>query len=793
LSADLTCLGAMAKYRQFILWKTAGKNDKIPISPARGYACSPTDRNEWVSLEEAEAIAPLYGAGIAFVFAAEDPFFFLDIDGALQPDGSWSPLAVSLCRRLAGAAVEVSQSGKGLHVFGSGTLPEHACKNVPLGIELYTQERFVALTGTGVTGDSGFDCTVAATAIVAEYFPRKEHEQGVEWTDGPAEDWSGPEDDAELIERMLRSSSAGAAFGSKASVKQLWEADTDALAALYPSSTGGDFDGSSADQALCNHLAFWTGKDCARMQRLFEQSALVRDKWFDREKYREDTILNAVASCTAVYGSRQAEQVARPPSAVGEVPDAPMQSAASGIREGFQFLSVPQQLELFKGCVYVRDRHRAFTPDGCLLKPEQFRAAYGGYVFALDAINDKITKNAWEAFTESQGYSFPKAHSVCFRPDQPPGAILEREGHLLVNTYVPIRTRRIEGDATRFREVVRKLFPAEQDRQIVLAYMAAVVQYPCVKFQWAPLIQGCEGNGKSLLTRCLTAAIGERYTHLPNAADLSNKFNSWILGKLFIGVEEVYAADRREVLDALKPMITNDRIELQGKGSDQVTGDNRANFFMCTNHKDAILKTRTDRRFAVFYTPHQEDGDIERDGMGGSYFPNLYRWLREEDGYAIVTNYLATYAIPDALNPATSCHRAPETTSTNEAVALSLGGVEQDLMEVVEQGRPGFCNGWISSMAFDRFLEERRDSRRIPPNRRKDILHALGYILHPHLKSGRTSSVVPLDGGKPRLYIRRNHSAATLTRGADIVAAYLEAQAPDARTVAPVSAAESFR
>jgi hypothetical protein len=55
---------------------------------------------------------------------------------------------------------------------------------------------------------------------------------------------------------------------------------------------------SAADMAFCNFLAFYTGKDASRMDQLFRQSGLMRDKW-DRdartgEKYGEGTIRKAI-------------------------------------------------------------------------------------------------------------------------------------------------------------------------------------------------------------------------------------------------------------------------------------------------------------------------------------------------------------------------------------------------------------------------------------------------------------------------------------------------------------------
>ena len=62
-------------------------------------------------------------------------------------------------------------------------------------------------------------------------------------------------------------------------------------------------DHSSADLALCNMLAFWTGRDASRMDELFRRSALYRqDKW-NRDDYRKETIDKAIAGCTNVYSS----------------------------------------------------------------------------------------------------------------------------------------------------------------------------------------------------------------------------------------------------------------------------------------------------------------------------------------------------------------------------------------------------------------------------------------------------------------------------------------------------------
>jgi hypothetical protein len=195
-----------------------------------------------------------------------------------------------------------------------------------------------------------------------------------------------------------------------------------------------------------------------------------------------------------------------------------------------------------------------------------------------------------------------------------------------------------------------------------------------------------------------------------------------------------------------------------------------------SNHRDALRKTRNDRRFCNFFTAQQDFSHLARDGMDGDYFPRIYTWLKS-DGYAIVADYLERYAIPDALNPAGACHRAPETTSTLEAIAVSMGGIEQEILEAVEEGRPGFAGGWISSVAVERLLHGINAKRSIPHNRRRELLQSLGYDWHPALPGGRTNNPIPLDENKkPRLFIREGHIHANLTGPAEVARAYQEAQ-----------------
>lgn len=791
-------LAALGAYRQFVTYRLVpsvkpGKMDKLPCDARTGEVKNAHDPRAWGTFDEARACVALGVAdGIGFVFTAADPFFFLDMDGALQPDGQWSPLAVSLCQRFPGAAVEVSQSGTGLHIFGTGTVPDHGCKNIPLGLEFYHELRFAALTGLHAAGDVRTDCTPALAQLVAEYFPMSTAAAAGpdDWTTEPVPEWDGPTDDEDLLRLAMASGdrSAAAAFGGDTGVtfRDLWEANVDALAKRWPDSTKGPYDASSADGALATHLAYWTGKNCERIRDLMYRSQLVRDKWEARgDYYLPRTILRA-CGVSAEVAKGKSKPLPPPPS--------PEVAAAAGITlrtdQGGEYMGVDGQLGHFTGCVYVRADDKVYVPDGDLLNKGRFDAVYGGYQFVLDPQGQKMTTSAWEAFTQNRVYRAPHCHALCFRPESPSGALLNEEGRNLLNTYVPIETHRTAGDPARFLEFMAKLLPVERDRRILLTYMASLVQNPGYKFQWWPVLQGTKGNGKSLLLRVLSHAVGHRYTHLANVAKMARagaNFNGWVQGNLFVGLEEVFVANRRDFLEEFKPYVTNDRLPYEKKGVDETTGDNRCNGLALTNHRDGVPIDDDERRYAIFYTAQQKADHLERDGMSGSYFPDLYDWLKGRKayaslgpnyGYAVVNDFLRNYAIAEEFDPAGLCTRAPETSSTQEALVASRGKAEQEIVEAIESGRPGFAGGWVSSKAVDDLLDRIRAN--VPRSKRREMLHALGYDYHPHLHDGRTNVVVQPDNAKPRLYCRKGHIVSNITGAAEIAKRYQADQSPAA-------------
>jgi hypothetical protein len=311
----LGALAPLAEYAQFLPVLIAPIDDtrtnKIPLDFRTGNPCNAHDPANHTDYTTAAALAATWGPqfGVGFVLTAADPFVVCDIDKCDAPGTptGWSDLALSLLGMLPGAVVEISQSGRGLHAWMRHPNPlAHTMRNIPLHIELYSSERFILL-GSGANGVMADHCP-GVLDLVREYFPPRAVDPAIAAHGaGPCPEWSGYTDDDELISHALQSTGgAGAIFNPDGTVtfRDLWECNVDMLARRWPSPGTDAFDRSSADASLASRLAFWTGRDIERIERLMRRSGLSRDK-HDRPDYMSRTIANACANTPTVYGQRK--------------------------------------------------------------------------------------------------------------------------------------------------------------------------------------------------------------------------------------------------------------------------------------------------------------------------------------------------------------------------------------------------------------------------------------------------------------------------------------------------------
>lgn len=392
-----------------------------------------------------------------------------------------------------------------------------------------------------------------------------------------------------------------------------------------------------------------------------------------------------------------------------------------------EYLTHIEQQYWFRDCMFVSNLGLIYDRDGRFLNPAKFNGKYSGKNFIIDG-NGKKTNEAWQAATRSTLWRIPVVDHVRFVPKLGYLVVipddLGREG---LNVYRPAIVKRVQGDVTPFLNHIAALLPDQRDQKILLDYLAHNIKYPGEKIAWAPVIQSAEGAGKGVLKRVMKHAIGKTYTYFPKASELAEsgaKFNAWLRHKLFILVDEIKVDERRELIEVLKPLISEDETEVQSKGVDQELDDNFSNWLFFSNWKDAIPINRNARRFAIMYSPLQTVDDLALRGMNDAYFTALYDWLDYQDGCAIVTDWFMNYPIERGAIP----RRAPVTSSTDEAVVLSRSPIERLIIEAIEDGAPGFKGGWVSTIAVMTRIKEAGTIRGISTGTLGTILEAMGFV-----------------------------------------------------------------
>ena len=220
----------------------------------------------------------------------------IDIDHCIDDAGKLSPMAQDIVQTM-NAYTEISPSGTGLRILFyapgfSYDKDSYYIKESKQGLEIYIAgmtQRYLTVTGNTMRNSDLVDRSKELQLVLDKYMKRKREQPA------DADAWqytrATSSTAAELTDRELLDIAMNARNGSTFSA--LWNGNI----SNYPSH-------SEADQSLCNLLAFWCNKDAARMDRLFRQSGLMRDKWDRRQSgstYGNITIENAIAGCKDGY------------------------------------------------------------------------------------------------------------------------------------------------------------------------------------------------------------------------------------------------------------------------------------------------------------------------------------------------------------------------------------------------------------------------------------------------------------------------------------------------------------
>jgi primase-polymerase (primpol)-like protein len=248
-----------------------GKWSKPPRDPRTLQKADKTDPKHFGTIYEAQAaLRPCDVDGLGFSTTEGDPFFFVDIDGCVDPDTC--EITDQRARALVaefGTYAEISPSRTGIRIIGKGKLHRNhnAIAACGLKIELYDHARFATLIGHHLPATPATirDCTDRLRAIEDREFPPLP-----EMTPQPRTNTPVPIGIEALFEMMRRSKP-----GDR--IELLLRGDWQ---------TYGKPSHSEGALALLRHLAEFTGGDAALMDEAFRQTGMYDPADWERNDGR---------------------------------------------------------------------------------------------------------------------------------------------------------------------------------------------------------------------------------------------------------------------------------------------------------------------------------------------------------------------------------------------------------------------------------------------------------------------------------------------------------------------------
>jgi hypothetical protein len=211
-----------------------------------------------------------------------------------------------------------------------------------------------------------------------------------------------------------------------------------------------------------------------------------------------------------------------------------------------------------------------------------------------------------------------------------------------------------------------------RDIEILISTLAYIVQTGR-RVNWLTLIQGAEQIGKTYLAYLMSTVLGGApHVHtLDTGTLMSSTFTDFAQGHQVVYVEEIKVHGKRfDVMDKLKPYVTNDTISIHPKGFKQYTALNTATYFGFTNYRDAIPVTEGDTRYFILLSQWQDSDAVANfKRQNPDYYKKLFAALEQSPG--ALRRWLIEWKLHPDFDPAA---RAPH--SQGKATVIDEGKTE---------------------------------------------------------------------------------------------------------------------
>lgn len=272
-----------------------------------------------------------------------------------------------------------------------------------------------------------------------------------------------------------------------------------------------------------------------------------------------------------------------------------------------------------------------------------------------------------------------------------------------------------------------------QNAHILTQWIASQIQFPGKQIRWSPVIHGIQGVGKSFFAELLAHCLGDQNVGKVSPKSILSTNNGWATGKIVNVIEEfrIKGGNRYEILNNLKPMITDRTIDITDKWVKQHTAYNTTNYICFTNYKDALPITGDDRRWWVISVPVSDIKELEEKLELETltieeYFTDLFNSMHREKRQ--VRKWLLEYPITNSFK---NLSQAPMTSFKRRMIETEFE-IQPGLAEIksmISAGHPMWNDKIVCfHEIFEKLALTPGFNHEFKHNEKVQIMKKLGYM-----------------------------------------------------------------
>lgn len=558
----------LQQLNQWLIWGVDETKPKLPYSPITLSSKDWTNPINWGDFPLVDKLVKDDKAkGIGFAFNSNG-YYGIDLDNVFI-DGELIPEAKEIVNILQ-SPTELSQSCNGLHIFVEANNVNGNLKNITKakqsfinypksdkrGIEIYYSTGYFAITGNSYGDNMDMvDRSKELEEVYSKYFIIKEGNTKNHVPSCSRRVFTNEE----IISKALNSSQEF--LFNELFNNGEWQN-------RYNSQ-------SDADLALCNILAFWTGRNVEQMDEIFRLSSLMRDKWDNKHSgdgntYGEITIQKAIEDCEDVHREYKDKYYLREAHKLnknGEPTSVIDMNIVNYILNNYHIVIIDGSAFMYENGVYVENEFKLMNIIQNLIYRDLIKINTINRIYALLIAQPQIQRSSEEVNKYDKKYiiNFKNGMYDCIKDELLP----HDPKYLSINQIPHNWVDFIDLDLTKgdYFDNFLKFALLEDDIPMLLEYIGYCLTTDNSQ-QKMLMLKGASGTGKSTLLNLITSIVGNSNISAIALQKLSERFYATNLRGKLLNICADISSEAMKDISVIKQATGEDTLMFEKKGKD---------------------------------------------------------------------------------------------------------------------------------------------------------------------------------------------------------------------------------